>query len=69
MGINGRLLVNFANALDVANILGILTEKKTRMRCFDLTMSFLFLFGLLQSLQMRLGQNAFVFSRPFLQTL
>ncbi len=47
MGINGGLLVNFANALDVTDIVSILAEKKTRMRRFDLTMSFFFFLGLL----------------------
>lgn len=60
MGIDCRLLVDFPNALDVSDVAGILTEKKTRMRRFDLAMSFLLLFSLLQCLYLRFGQDAFI---------
>ena len=68
MSVDGRLLIDFANALDVADITRVLAEKKTRMRRLDLTVSFLFFFGLFQSLNLGFSQNSIVLGRPFLQS-
>ena len=55
MGIDGRLLVDLADAFDVTDVAGVLTEKETRMWRFNLAMSFLFFLGRLKCLDLRLS--------------
>ena len=52
MNVDAGLLVDFTYALDVADITGILPHEKPRMRTLDLAVGFLFLLGLLQSLNL-----------------
>lgn len=56
-GINECLLVDPANALDRAYIEGVLTAKAARMGCFHLAMGYIIVLLLLESGNLRFGEN------------
>ena len=67
MNIDAGLLVDFAHALDVSDITGVLPKEESRMRALDLAVGLLFLFGFLQGLDLRFREDALILGGPFFQ--
>ena len=60
MRVDSGLLVELADALDVADVAGVLAQEETGVVALDLAVGFFLLLGLLQRDDPRLGQDAFV---------
>lgn len=69
VGVNTRLLIDVANALDGAHVAGVLSHKKAGMGAFYFATGFFLFLGRFQSLDLGFGKNLGVFSCSFLQTL
>jgi hypothetical protein len=69
VGVDRCLLIDTANALDRADIAGILSKEEGWMGAFDLSVNFLLLRGFLQSFDLRFSKNVGIFSCPRLQSL
>ena len=55
MGIDGGLLIDFADTFDDADVTGVLAKEKAGMMAFDFAVSFPIFFGLLQGLNLGFG--------------
>ncbi len=53
--LDARLLVEFADPFDVADVAGILGNQKARVRALNFPVRFTILFGLLKSRDLTLG--------------
>lgn len=69
VGVDGRLLVDAANALDGAHVACVLGQEKPWMGTLHLAEALFFLLGRLQGLDLGFGEDLGVFRRPFLKAL